>query len=213
MSLYIDSADLGEISDLWRSGVFHGVTTNPAIVHKAGLTQADVPALVSGLRELGVTELFVQTTGADEAAMWRSAMAIRDLGADIVVKVPAVRAGVDVAHRLVEQGADVLLTAVYHPTQALLARELGVWGIAPYFGRMADLSSAAGAAEQLAQMVAALSGSAVRTLAASLRTRDAVAAAAAAGCTDLTFGAAVARELLEAPESGVALAEFEALGR
>lgn len=209
MSLYLDSADVGRIESLWGLGVFSGVTTNPLILHKAGLTQRDLPMLHGRLHSIGVPVLFAQTTGSDVETIWRSANEVLAIGSDVIVKVPAVSAGIEVAKRLVDQGSDVLLTAVFHPTQALIARELGVWGIAPYVGRISD--SGVDAVVSVGQMTAALRSSGVRTLAASLRDREAVAVAVSVGCTDFTVSDTVASEMADCRESVGALEEFEAV--
>jgi len=63
-------------------------------------------------------------------ALARSADWLRSVG-DLVVKVPATVPGLHLARDLVDQGVPTLVTAVYHPTQALLARDVGADWVAP----------------------------------------------------------------------------------
>lgn len=206
MAFYIDSADRTLIEELWSTGVFQGVTTNPTILSRAGLGQADLPELYRWLTGLGVGTFYAQVVGTTTEAMLASAAGLRALG-PLVVKVPATSAGFRAAGDLVADGAQVLLTAVYHPVQALLARDVGIQGVAPYVGRMTDAGRPGVAA--VSQMQQAIGSEPTRILAASLRTADDVAALAAAGVPDFTVGEAVARAMLEDELTLRAVEEFE----
>src|SRR5690606_4250808 len=110
--------------------------------------------------------------------------------------------------KLVADGVRVLLTAVYHPVQAVAARDLGIQGVAPYVGRMTDAGRDGLGAVALMQQ--AIGSEPTRILAASLRSLDDVATLAAAGVPDFTLGASVARALVEDELTQRAVAEFEA---
>lgn len=207
MAFYIDSADRVLIEDLWSTGVFHGVTTNPTILSRAGLGQADLPELYRWLTDLGVDTFYAQVVGTTTEAMLASAAELRALG-PLVVKVPATSAGFRAAGDLVGDGAQVLLTAVYHPVQALLARDVGIQGVAPYVGRMTDAGRPG--VEAVCLMQRAIGSEPTRILAASLRSADDVAELAAAGVPDFTVGETVARAMLEDELTLRAVDEFEA---
>lgn len=70
MKLYIDSADRPTVEKLLKMGLFTGVTTNPAILHKAGLGSSDIPDLVGWTIDAGAQQVFVQSwgTSAEEIA-------------------------------------------------------------------------------------------------------------------------------------------------
>jgi transaldolase len=207
VALYIDSADRELIAELWPSGVFAGVTTNPTILDRAGLGQRDVPALYAWLTGLGVPTVYVQVLGRTCDEMLRAAEQIRALG-PVTVKVPATAAGYAAARALVADGARVLLTAVYHPVQALMARDCGIQGVAPYVGRMTD-AGRDGVGSVIA-MQQAIGAEPTRILAASLRSADDVARLAAAGVPDFTLGGPLARALLDDDLTRAAVDEFEA---
>lgn len=207
MAFYIDSADRALVEQLWPTGAFQGVTTNPTILARAGLGQADVPALHAWLTDLGVGTFYAQVVGTTTQAMLASAAELRALGA-VTVKVPATTAGFRAAGSLVRDGAQVLLTAVYHPVQALVARDMGIQGVAPYVGRMSDAGRAGVSA--VTQMQQAIGTEPTRILAASLRSVDDVAALAAVGVPDFTVGEAVARAMLDDALTVRAVEEFEA---
>jgi transaldolase len=207
VALYIDSADRDLIAELWPAGVFAGVTTNPTILDRAGLGQRDVPELYGWLAGIGVQAVYVQVLGRTRDEMLRSAEAIRALGA-VTVKVPATADGFAAARVLVEEGAQVLLTAVYHPVQALMARDCGIQGVAPYVGRMTD-AGRDGVGSVIA-MQQAIGSAPTRILAASLRSADDLARLAAAGVPDFTLGGPLARAVLDDDLTRAAVDEFEA---
>ncbi|MCC2028318.1 hypothetical protein KEC56_02035 [Microbacterium sp. YMB-B2] len=205
--LYIDSADRDQLAPLLDTGLFSGVTTNPTILDRSGLSAADLPALAAWLRDRGVRRFYAQATGETVEEVRATAARIADLGDDVVIKLVSTAPGLTVARELTDAGRYVLVTAVYHPTQALLAAAAGAQEIAPYVGRTSE-SGRDGIA-----LVAQIARSApdVRILAASLRSADQVAEVAAAGAHDLTLAPAVARALFEDELTLAASAEFEAL--
>jgi transaldolase len=207
VALYIDSADRDLIAEVWSSGVFAGVTTNPTILDRAGLGQRDVPELHAWLTDLGVRTVYVQVLGATRDEMLHHAKELRSIG-HVTIKVPATAEGYAAARVLVDQGVPVLLTAVYHPVQALMARDCGIQGVAPYVGRMTD-AGRDGVASVIA-MQQAIGSEPTRILAASLRSAGDIARLAAAGVPDFTLGGELARSVLDDDLTRSAVAEFEA---
>jgi transaldolase len=206
--LYIDSADLDEISPLLETGLFAGVTTNPTILARSGLTARDLPGLAEWVRARGASRFFAQATGDSVQDIRRSAWAIAELGADVVVKVMCTPDGLTVGRELTESGREVLVTAAYHPSQILLARAARAQFIAPYVGRASD------AGRDGTHLVASMSDlnpgpEITRIVAASLRSVDALTDAMAAGAHDATIAPTVARALLADDLTGRAHAEFE----
>ena len=207
--LYIDSADRDQVERLLATGLFAGVTTNPTILYRSGLTVDDVPAVHRWARAAGAGTVFLQAVGPDEAALEAHSRELVDLGPDVVVKLPATRDGLAVSRRLTREGVPVLVTAVYHASQALLADAAGAGWVAPYVGRMGDLGL--DGVEQTADLHATLlaSGQGCRVLAASLRDTTQVAALAARGVEDFTLSTALCAALLENPDTVAAAAQFE----
>ncbi|WP_337001279.1 MULTISPECIES: transaldolase family protein [unclassified Microbacterium] len=205
--LYIDSADRDQLEPLLSTGLFAGVTTNPAILGRAGLTAADLPDLAAWLRARGVTRFYAQATGTTVDELRVTAQRIADLGDDVVIKLVATASALTVARELTDAGREVLVTAVYHPAQALLAAAAGAQEIAPYVGRASE--NGRDGIALVGEIVRSVPS--VRVLAASLRSPDQVAAVAAAGAHDLTLAPAVAQALFEDALTLAASAEFEEL--
>lgn len=207
--LYIDSASRSDVERLLATGLFAGVTTNPTILARAGLGIADTPAVVAWAQAAGARRVFAQVVGTTAEAMEQHGWELAGLGPDVVVKVHATLPGLTAARRLTHADVPVLVTAIYHASQAVLAQAAGAGWIAPYVGRMFGLGMDATA--QVRQMSATLAagGTGCRVLAASVRTADQVAELAAAGAADLTLSIALCDSLVSDPNTVAAAATFE----
>ena len=211
--IFLDSADTSMWSGPLATGVFHGVTTNPLLLERAGLacTMSVLADLSKRAREEGAREIHLQAWGEDSdtlAGRGAELAALAD-GIEVAVKVPATGAGFRAARRLVEQGARVTVTAVYGPGQVLAAAALGAHYAAPYLGRLNDAGQDGSAI--LLTMGEILKGrdTTLRLLAASLRRVEDVVDLAAAGLDTFTVGSEVASALLRNPLTDTAAADFE----
>lgn len=207
--LYVDSADRRRVEPLLATGLFDGITTNPALLVQAGLGSDDLPDVLVWARDAGARIVFMQTTGATVVEHVERGLALRGLGDDVVVKVPATRLGLEATHRLTSRGIPVLLTAAYDASQALLADAAGASYIAPYVGRMSD-QGRDGVAQTI-EMRRILADGRCRVLAASLRSRTIVASLAAAGIQDFAIPVALCDEMVDDELTDAAATEFEAL--
>lgn len=142
MKLYLDSAQVAT----WRLPTgcppVCGVTTNPSLVHQAGLavTLDTYEALVRAAGDHGLAELMLQlpTPDPDTGLRWQQRLHAAAQGARVRLTIKLVchpdwLACIQ-AMRQVEQ--PVLLTGLSNPVQLLWARSLGVAYVAPYVGRL-----------------------------------------------------------------------------
>ncbi len=209
--LYLDSADRVGLAPLLASGLFAGITTNPLILHRAGLSAADLPDLVSWARDHGCRRFFAQATGTTLEELRESAHGIIALGEDVVVKLVSTPLGLTLARRLASERHDVLVTAAYHPSQMLLATAAGARFIAPYVRRATEAGRDGIA---LVRLMAQLGNEgSPRILAASLGGVDQVVEAMTAGAHDATLSIAVATAMLHDELTLTATAEFEEFAR
>lgn len=203
--LYIDSADLNAIQPLAETGAFVGVTTNPTILKKANKGFHDIEDLDKAFIGMGLVERFYQAVGTTASALVESAHRILDFGPGVWVKIPAVGEGLRAAYQLA--GQPILLTAIYHPTQALLAETLDVDWIAPYVGRMDDIDGQG--IEHTALMAQHLEPTDVGILAASIRSVDVLNQLMAVGVHDFTISTDLATQLITQPSAAEAWQVFE----
>ena len=173
--LYLDSADIAELRACMPHPLIHGVTTNPTLLKRAGVSRAALPDLLAELLSLGAKQVQAQVQSADAAGMLADADALlRSFGSgQLVIKIPATRAGFRAGAQLSARSVPVTYTAVYAAEQAHFAAQLGAAYAAPYLGRLEDAGvDGLGLIGQMQRLVTA-SGAATRLLVASIRSRDA----------------------------------------
>ena len=173
--LYLDSANLDDLRTCLPHPLVHGVTTNPTLLKRAGVKRADVAGLLARCIELGARQVQAQVSSPEADAMLADAQALLphfDAG-QLVIKIPATRAGFVAGAALIARGVPVTYTAVYALEQAHFAAQQGAAYAAPYLGRLLD--SGVDGLALIAQMQAlvAASGSPTRLLPASVRSRQA----------------------------------------
>ncbi len=207
--LYVDGADRSAVEALLSTGAFHGVTTNPLILERAGLAGADLPDVYRWAVAAGAEEVFMQGWGADARTLRQRCDEILAIGDRVIIKVPATPHGITVAADLVGDGARVLLTAVHDERQVLVADAIGAHWIAPYVGRMTSSGLDGVAAVLRMQRVIDRSGSATRIIAASIRGLADAVTLSEGGVADLTLAPALADELLSHPMTSAADTDFE----
>lgn len=212
MRLFLDTADREALARWLEIGLFHGVTTNPTILKRAGVpcTADALSSLAQDVFALGAREMQAQAWGGAFEAYRETGRAIASIDERMVVKLPATEPGMRAARALIGEGARVTLTAVYATHQAVSARALGASYVAPYYGRIGD--GGHDAAAMVTDMVRVCEGG-PRVLVASIRCASDVALLAAMGADTFTFGPAVARELVEEPATLAATEAFEADSR
>jgi len=210
---FLDTADEAEWASLLPLGIFHGVTTNPVLLQRAGV-ECTVPSchhLARRAFDYGAAEVMLQAWGGSADALVSCGQALSGGDERVVVKVPITAEGTRAASVLGSLGIRVCLTACYASEQALVATAVGAEYLAPYLGRMDDAGKDGRAeCERMEAIISGLGGS-TRVLVASIRHVDSLARLAAAGLDTFTFSPAVARELFEVePLTTAAAAEFEA---
>lgn len=133
--LYLDSADLGQISRFGTCLPMRGITTNPSILAKSGIGLTELlPRVTQSLGEK--TRIHVQVVSDSAEAMVREALNLRELNYDIVVKVPATEIGLTAIKQMKAHNIPVLATAIYSVQQGFLAALCGADYLAPYVNRI-----------------------------------------------------------------------------
>ena len=213
LRLYLDSANPDHWHRFLPTGAFYGVTTNPLLLERSGqaCTLPNLERLTRMATELGAAEIHLQTWGDDETQMEKTGQRLAcfsDPSTTVAVKVPATEAGFRVARRLAEAGCPVTLTAVYNPSQVVLASGFGAAYAAPYLGRISDQGQDGRATIIAMRDILRSTGSATRLLVASLRSAGEVVDLARIGMDTMTFGAPVAAELFQEEKTAIAAGDF-----
>ncbi len=214
LRLFLDSADPADWRRLLPLGFFHGVTTNPLLLERAGqpCTVANLRTMIGAVRDLGAREIQMQTWGRSPEQMVETGEHLAELAEPdlhVVVKVPATAEGFQVARTLIDCGRSVTLTAVYTPGQVMAAAGLRASYAAPYLGRLDDAGQDGAATVLTMYDILTGTGSRTRLLTASLRTAEQVVDLAAKGLDTFTFGPGVADQLLVSDLTAAADADFQ----
>lgn len=210
VAFYIDSAERGAVEPLLATGLFAGVTTNPAILDKAGLGTSDVPDVIGWATDAGAQRVFAQVWGGSAAEMIDRGETWRALSDRLVVKVPYSRAGIEAAGVL-SQGGEVLVTAIHDACQVLPVAISGAAFLAPFLARM-DAAGRDGLAETLAlQQAISATGARLQVLAGSVRRPAQILALAQGGVQNVTFGPAVWDRFFADDITRAAVENFEQL--
>ena len=143
MKFFIDTANLDQIREAQALGVLDGVTTNPSLMAKEGITgknnilkhYVDICKIVDGG---DVSAEVIATTFRD---MVREGEELADLHEQIVVKVPMIRDGVKALKYFADKGIRTNCTLVFSAGQALLAAKAGANYVSPFIGRLDDIST------------------------------------------------------------------------
>jgi transaldolase len=209
--LFLDTADTQQWQNWLPTGLFYGVTTNPLLLERAGVS-CSVQALKEIAQKafnLGAKEIQLQTWGTSIELLVETGKMLAAIDDGIVVKVPITQLGTQAAAQLIAQGIQITLTGVYAAHQVLIAAAVGADYAAPYLGRINDLGR--NGREDLVTMQQAITGvkSNTRILVASIRSVEDILCLATQGLDTFTFSPAIAAAFFEVSATNQAAAEFE----
>ena len=142
MKFFIDTANLDQIREAQDLGVLDGVTTNPSLMAKEGITghdnimkhYVDICNIVDG-------DVSAEVIATDFEGMIREGEALAELHEQIVVKLPMIKDGVKACKYFSDKGIKTNVTLVFSPGQALLAAKAGATYVSPFIGRLDDIST------------------------------------------------------------------------
>jgi transaldolase len=202
--LYIDSADLNLLEGFLESPVVYGVTTNPSILKRDGVSRSGLPKFVERIFEFGARAVQIQVWQQDAAGMIADSLEFLSYGeaGAIVPKIPATREGLKAAAKLASDGIPVTLTAAYALEQAMWATQLRVAYLAPYLGRLEDAGhDGLGLIAKMQNVLTRNPNNQTRLLVASIRSRQALLALLELGVGSITVPPSLLPKLLDHAET------------
>jgi transaldolase len=142
MKFFIDTANLAQIKEAQELGVLDGVTTNPSLMAKEGITgrnnilkhYVDICNIVDG-------DVSAEVISTDFNGMIKEGEELAELHEQIVVKVPMTKDGVKAIKYFADKGIRTNCTLVFSCGQALLAAKAGAAYVSPFIGRLDDIST------------------------------------------------------------------------
>ena len=139
MKFFIDTANLAQIKEAADMGILDGVTTNPSLMAKEGISGRD--AVLKHYRticEMVDGPVSAEVISTDLAGMIREGEELADLHPNIVVKVPMIKEGIKAIKYFTEKEIPTNCTLVFSAGQALLAAKAGATMVSPFLGRIDD---------------------------------------------------------------------------
>jgi len=137
MKFFIDTANLAEIKEAASYGFLDGVTTNPSLMAKEGISEQDDHIKAICALTPGPVSAEVLATKKDE--MIKEGRHLASLAHNVAVKLPLTMDGLAATGVLAGDGIKVNLTLVFSPLQALLAAKAGAAFVSPFVGRLDDV--------------------------------------------------------------------------
>lgn len=142
MKFFIDTANLDQIREAQALGILDGVTTNPSLMAKEGITGADnIINHYKAICEIVDGDVSAEVIATDFEGMIREGEALAKLHPQIVVKVPMIREGIKAIKYFTDKGIKTNCTLVFSAGQALLAAKAGATYVSPFIGRLDDVST------------------------------------------------------------------------
>lgn len=209
MKFFIDTANLNEIKEAYDLGVLDGVTTNPSLMAKEGITGEErIRAHYKAICNIVDNNVSAEVIATDLDNILREGRDLAKIDDKIVVKVPMIRDGVKAIKKLTSEGIRTNCTLVFSAGQAILAAKAGASYVSPFIGRLDDVAQ--DGLELIAQIVHIYQnfGFTTEVLAASIRHVIHLVKCAELGADVVTCPLAVITGLLKHPLTDSGLEKF-----
>jgi transaldolase len=142
MKFFIDTADLAQIKEAQDLGVLDGVTTNPSLMAKVGISgEAAVMKHYVDICNISTGDVSAEVISTDYEGIIKEGEKLAALHKQIVVKVPMIKDGIKAIKYFSAKGIRTNCTLVFSPGQALLAAKAGATYVSPFIGRLDDVST------------------------------------------------------------------------
>jgi len=139
MKIFLDTAEVEQIIDGYKTGLIDGVTTNPTLILRSGRDQQEViEEIYQACPNLESISAEVVADTADE--MIEQAQPFIDLSDNVTIKVPCTREGLKACYELSHEDILTNVTLVFSVSQAILAAKAGASYVSPFVGRVDDNS-------------------------------------------------------------------------
>ena len=139
MKIFLDTAEVDQIVDGYKTGLVDGVTTNPTLILRSGRQQSDViEEIYQACPNLESISAEVVAETAEE--MVEQAQPYIALSDNVTIKVPCTREGLKACYELSNDGILTNVTLVFSVSQAILAAKAGASYVSPFVGRVDDNS-------------------------------------------------------------------------
>jgi len=205
MDLYIDTANLDEIRQAHDLGVLDGVTTNPSLIAKEGVSQQK---RMEEICEIVQGPVSAEVISVEFDAMLKEGREAAKIAPNIVVKLPCTVDGLRACKALSDEGTRTNLTLCFQPMQAMMVAKAGAFLVSPFIGRLDDISQDGTELIQQIRQIYDNYGFGTKILAASIRHPKHMLECAMLGADVATVPFKVIQQLMAHPLTDIGLEKF-----
>lgn len=209
MKFFIDTANLSQIKEANDLGILDGVTTNPSLMAKEGITGIDnIRKHYKSICDLVYGPVSAEVIATDYEGMIKEGLELAEIADNIVVKIPMTKDGIKAISYLNSQEIQTNCTLVFSAGQAILAAKAGATYLSPFIGRIDDINwDGIGLIAQIAEIYA-IQDFDTLILAASIRNAKHIVDASLAGADVVTCPLDSILGLLNHPLTDIGLEKF-----
>ena len=190
-------------------GVLDGVTTNPSLMAKEGITgQENIINHYKAICEITDGDVSAEVIATEFNEIVREGEELAKLHPQIVVKVPMIKEGVKAIKYFTSKGIRTNCTLVFSAGQALLAAKAGATYVSPFIGRLDDVSTDGLSLIEDIRQIYDNYGYETQILAASVRHPMHIVECAKIGADVITAPLSAITALLKHPLTDNGLAQF-----
>lgn len=209
MKFFIDTANLDQIKEAHDLGILDGVTTNPSLMAKEGITgDKAIREHYAKIAQLVPGDVSAEVIATDYEGIVKEGKELASIAPNIVVKVPMIKDGVKALHYFSEHDIATNCTLIFSAGQAILAAKAGATYLSPFIGRVDDVNwDGIGLIAEIAEIYS-IQGYETQILAASIRNSKHIVDAAKAGADVVTCPLEAILGLLKHPLTDIGLEKF-----
>ena len=209
MKFFIDTANLAQIKEAHEMGVLDGVTTNPSLMVKEGITgHENVINHYKAICDITDGDVSAEVIATTVDEMIAEGEALAKLHPRIVVKVPMIKDGIKAIKHFSSKGIKTNCTLVFSAGQALLAAKAGATYVSPFIGRLDDVATDGLTLIEDIRLIYDNYGYTTQILAASVRHPMHIVNCAKIGADVITAPLSAIAALLKHPLTDNGLAQF-----
>ena len=136
MKFFLDSADINEISEINKTGMIDGITTNPSLIAKTGQNFIDVIGEITNIVDGPISAEVIATSSKE---MIKEGQKLAKISPTIAVKLPLTQDGLIACKTLSKENIMTNVTLCFSAAQAILVAKAGATFVSPFVGRLDDI--------------------------------------------------------------------------
>lgn len=137
MKFFLDTANIEDIKKYASWGIIDGVTTNPTLIAKEGVS---LEKRIKEIAEIVDGPISAEVMGQTSEEMLEEAYSYAKWHENVYIKIPMTAEGLKTVKILNNEEINTNVTLVFSVGQALLAAKAGATLISPFVGRLDDIA-------------------------------------------------------------------------